>query len=73
MIQVMHSKMAASISSEMFACEVEGLAISFATITKGKGEITTLFQPGIPPIRAVQPIPLCTKRCKRTKKDEPGK
>lgn len=72
MIQGMHSKMAASISSEMFAYKAEALAISFVTITKGKGEITTLFQSGFPPVSAAQPIPLWTKRCKRTRKDEPG-
>lgn len=66
----MHSKTAASISSEMFVCKVEAQAISFATITKRKGEITALFQPGFPPVCAVQPVPLCAKRCKRTQKDE---
>lgn len=52
-IQVMCSKTAASISSEMFACKVEALAISFVTIMKGKGEITTVFQAGF------LPFPLC--------------
>lgn len=72
MTQVMHSKMATSISSGMFAHKAQAPAISFATIIKGKGEITARFQPGFPPICAAQPIPLYTKRCKRTKEDEPS-
>jgi len=72
MIRVMHGKTAASISSELFAYEAKALAISFVTTTKGKGEITALFQPGFAPVCAAQPVPLCTKRCERTKEDEPS-
>lgn len=54
-IQVMQSKMAASISPEVFVCKAEALAISFTTITKGKGEITALFQHGFLPACTTHP------------------
>lgn len=47
-MRVMQSQMAASISSEMFACKAEALAISFSTITKGKGENYSTFSAWLP-------------------------